>query len=241
MFSNEASKILGWTTVASRQFKEAFISVLCSSHLPTAECCGLTHSPWIWGNFLTRASWRAGREEFSPARSPGIPRAHVQEAAFHNCRGRIAHWATGGNTHSWDSEWQRAECASFIILYVKEHPSSASRVNESPCSPLSTWNKWEDKSCQQNRSSWAERNWTGSPTAQWSSSRKGKEKHHYRAIILKGENKRTVCFTEPSKLQKKDPAQPSSPLQTIEIWAALNPLSSPFSAFPEASALRTGS
>lgn len=64
VFSNEASKILGWTTVASRQFKEAFISVLCSSNLPTAECCGLSHSPWIWGNFLTRASWRAGREEF---------------------------------------------------------------------------------------------------------------------------------------------------------------------------------
>lgn len=35
-------------------------------------------------------------------------------------------------------------------------------------------------------------------------------------IILKGENKRTVCFTEPSKLQMKDPAQPSSPLQIIE-------------------------
>lgn len=133
---------------------------------------------------------------------------------------------------------QSVHPSSFYTL-DKEHPSSASAwMNPPAAHSARETNEKKDKSCQQNRSSWAEKkHWTGSPIAQWSSSGRDKEKHHYGVIILKGENKRTVCFTEPSKVQKKGPAQPSSPQQTIEIWAPLSPLSSLFSTFPEASAL----
>lgn len=37
MFAKEVSEILDWTAVASRQFKEALISVLYSSNLPAVS------------------------------------------------------------------------------------------------------------------------------------------------------------------------------------------------------------
>lgn len=149
VFSNEASKILGWTTVASRQFKEALISVLCSSNLPAAECCGLLHSPWktwlgSWGNFLTRASWWAGREEFH---QPVLLASLVPMCRKLRCVTAEAELLTElqEGTPMAGTANGREQSASLIILYIKEHPSSASWVNESPCSPLSTWNKWEER------------------------------------------------------------------------------------------------
>lgn len=140
VLSDEVSEILGQTAVASRQFKKTSISVLCSSNLPAASALAYHILPGRPDSALEVTSWPvpaeglAGRSFTSP---PGIPCAHVQEAALRNHGGRNCSLSYWENTHGWT-----AECASFILLYIKEHPNSASCVNESPCSPLSTWNKW---------------------------------------------------------------------------------------------------
>jgi len=85
----------------------------------------------------------------------------------------ITHRATEGNIQPTVTAYQNEETKygvtvhpSSFSIYITERQNSGSCLNPLvACSAQETEGK-TNNSCQQNRSSWAESNWTGSPTVQ---------------------------------------------------------------------------